>query len=121
MRLCTKIPTRSEVIGPYNRLVAALSRRDIPLGCGSLLMRRGGVREHSLTPPPLYFGRTPLRGELLCLGPAAIGQKRPSVTLGLEIAQAPIRQANGLAVPPDVKFPVGRTTDLEVSELSLLI
>jgi hypothetical protein len=43
----------------------------------------------------------------------AIGQKRPGVTLGFEIAQAPVRQANRLAISTDIKFPAGRTTDLE--------
>jgi len=45
--------------------------------------------------------------------PVAICQKRPSLTLGLEIAQAPIGQANGRGVPPDIEFSVGRAMDLE--------
>ena len=36
-----------------------------------------------------HFGGTPLCGDLVDLGPVAIGQKCPSVTRGLEIAQAP--------------------------------
>ena len=62
---------------------------------------------------PFDFGGTPLCGDLVDLGPVAIGQKCPSVALGLEIAQAPIRQANYLAAPPDIIFPVGCTADLK--------
>jgi len=68
-----------------------------------------------------HFGGTPLCGDLVDLAPVAIGQKCPSVTRGLEIAQAPIGQANCLAVPPDIEFAVRRTTDLESVELSSLI
>ena len=70
---------------------------------------------------PFDFGGTPLCGGLVDLGPVAIGQKCPSVTRGLEIAQAPTGQANCLAVPPDIEFAVRRTTDLESVELSSLI
>ena len=62
---------------------------------------------------PFDFGGTPLCGDLVDLGPVAIGQKCPSVTLGLEIAQALIGQANCFAVPLDIEFAVRRTTDLE--------
>ena len=58
------------------------------------------------------FGN-PLGGDFADFGPIVIGQKRPGVMLGPEIAQAPIWDANYLAVSPDIVLPIGRTTDLK--------
>ena len=51
------------------------------------------------------FRSTPLSGDLVELGPVAIGEKRPGITLGLEMAEVSVRQANGLA--EHVEFPAG--------------
>jgi hypothetical protein len=81
----------------------------------------GGRQRAPLTPPHsrLRFISAGLRlcGELIDLGPVASGQKPPSLTLSFEIAQAPIGQANCLAIPPDIEFPVGRTTDLKSARI----
>jgi hypothetical protein len=45
--------------------------------------------------------------------PVAICQKHPSLTLGLEIPQVSVRQADCFVIPTDIEFPAGRTTDLE--------
>jgi hypothetical protein len=92
------------------RDIVRLVEATMPMGRDSV----GGKRH--LTPPrcPVCYTWAESVTRQSCRSqPVAICQKRPSLTLGLEIAQAPIGQANGRGVPPDIEFSVGRAMDLE--------
>jgi hypothetical protein len=74
------------------------------------LLKRHGQRKRSINSESL-LGRAPV-GFPRHLVVEALAH-RWGVMLGLEIAQAPVRQANCFVIPTDIEFSAGRTTDLE--------
>ena len=92
------------------RDIVRLVEATMPMGRDSV----GGKRH--LTPPrcPVCYTWAESVTRQSCRSqPVAIYQKRPSLTLGLEIPQVSVRQANCLVIPTDIEFPTGRSTDLE--------
>ena len=76
---------------------------------------RLGVRRQAVHPMPhsQSVGWVPLRRQPAHFGPVAICQKHPRLTLGREIAQAPVRQANRLTVTTNIEFAVRCTVDFD--------
>ena len=74
-------------------------------GCGIGQYRRRRI--------PISWLSTALRRQSVYFGPVAFIQKRPRLTLGFEIAQAPAWQANHLNIPTNIEFAVRSTVDSE--------
>jgi len=76
---------------------------------------RLGVRRQAVHPMPhsQSVGWVPLRRQPAHFGPVALVQKHPGVTLGLEIPQAPARQANCLTITTNIEFAVRCTVDFD--------